>query len=48
MKVEEFNLINNDIYFMEIIGKRVVINNDYNGVMILDDHLQLIKKLFLK
>ena len=47
MKVEEFNLINNDIYFMEIIGKWVIINNDYTGIMILDNHLQLIKKLFL-
>lgn len=47
MKMEEFNLINSDVYFMEIIGERVVINNDYNGLMILDNHLQLVKKLFL-
>lgn len=47
MKIEELDLIGNDVYFMEIVGKKIVVNDNYNGIMIFDNNLKLIKKLFL-
>lgn len=35
----------NDIYFMETINGRVLINNNYVGVLILNNELQLLKKI---
>lgn len=37
----------NDIYFMEFVSDRLVINDNYNGIFILDHELNMIKELKL-
>ena len=34
-----------DAYSIEVLNDKVVINNDYDGVIILDEKLNLIKKI---
>ena len=38
------NFIDNDIYFMVSIGNTIIINNNYEGVFILDPELHVIKE----
>ncbi|WP_291584053.1 hypothetical protein [Clostridium sp. UBA6640] len=45
IKAKEFNQNNNDIYFIEILSDKIIINDNYNGILILDNNLELIKKL---
>ena len=35
----------NDIYFLEIVGDKVVINDNYKGILIFDDRFNLVKKI---
>lgn len=37
----------NDIYFMETVADKVIVNDNYQGIMILDNHLNLNKCLKL-
>lgn len=34
-----------DIYFLQIVGDKIVLNDDYEGLCILDSNLQAIKKI---
>lgn len=36
---------NNDIYFMEIVGEKIIINDGYKGILILDMQMQPIKSI---
>ena len=43
MKIEN-QYSNNDIYFIETVQDKIIINDNYEGVIILDSHLDIIKK----
>lgn len=43
IKTKEFE--KNDIYFMEVLSDKIIINDNYDGILILDNNLNLIKKL---
>jgi len=45
IKTKEFNQNNNDVYFIEILSDKIIINDNYNGILILDNNLELIKRL---
>ena len=34
-----------DIYFLQVVGDKIVLNDDYEGLCILDSNLQAIKKI---
>lgn len=38
---------NNDCYFMEVAGDRIILNRNYDGVMILDSNLKVVKEITL-
>ena len=38
---------NNDVYFMEIMEDKIVINNNYKGILIYDSTFNLVKKIDL-
>lgn len=38
---------NNDIYFMEVVSDKIIINDNYDGVLILDSELNIIKRIKL-
>lgn len=46
MKIEN-QYANNDIYFIETVQDKIIINDNYEGVIILDSHLDIIKKIKL-
>lgn len=46
MKIQR-DFFNNDVYFLEIVKDRILINDNYNGILIYDYNLKLIKKIFL-
>lgn len=39
---------NNDAYKLQVVGNRIVINNNYTGLCIYDKQMNLIKKLKIK
>lgn len=43
IKTKEFK--QNDIYFMEVLSDKIIINDNYDGILILDNNLDLIKRL---
>ncbi|NFH70234.1 hypothetical protein FDC35_12740 [Clostridium botulinum] len=43
IKTKEFE--KNDIYFMEVLSDKIIINDNYDGILILDNNLDLIKRL---
>jgi len=43
VKKKEFKC--SDIYFMEVISNKIIINDNYDGILILDNNLDLIKRL---
>ncbi|WP_432748264.1 hypothetical protein [Pectinatus frisingensis] len=45
IKTREYKQNNNDIYFIQTILDKVIINDNYDGILILDDNLDLIKRL---
>lgn len=46
MKIEKI-YSNNDIYFIEIVQDKIIINDNYEGVIILDGQLNIVKKFEL-
>lgn len=44
---KEFKQNDNDIYFMEVVLDKIVVNDNYEGILIFDDNLNLVKKLKL-
>ena len=38
---------NNDIYFMEVVEEKIIINDNYDGVLILDSDLNILKSIRL-
>lgn len=44
-KVKEFRQEENDIYFMEVLSDKIIINDNYEGILILDSNLNVIKRL---
>lgn len=42
-QIKEFT--QNDIYFMEVLSDKIIINDNYNGILVFDKNLELIKKL---
>lgn len=47
MKVKNVELLNNDVYFMEIVNNMIVINDNYGGLIVFDSELRQIKKIEL-
>ncbi len=45
VKIKEFLQKDNDIYFFQIVSDKIIINDNYVGVLILDSNLNLIKRL---
>lgn len=43
IKTKEFK--QSDIYFMEVLSDKIIINDNYDGILILDNNLDLIKRL---
>jgi len=41
------NFENNDVYFIEIVMNKIIINNNYEGIIILDEQLNVIKSIKL-
>lgn len=46
MKIEN-KYSNNDIYFIEIVQDKIIINDNYDGIIILDSQFNIIKKIKL-
>lgn len=44
-KIKEYKQNDNDIYFINTISNKIIINDNYNGILILDTNLKLIKQL---
>ena len=44
-KIKEKIIKGNDIYFFEVISNKIVINNNYKGIIILDNNLDELKQL---
>lgn len=44
-KTKEFVQDNNDMYFLEIVADKIVVNDNYSGVLILDRNLNVLKSL---
>lgn len=45
IRTKEFKQNNNDIYFMEVLSDKIITNDNYDGILILDNNLNLIKRL---
>lgn len=45
MKLIEYSTESNDIYFLKSIQNSLIINDNYNGFMILDDNLKVKKRV---
>lgn len=45
IKTKEFRQSDNDIYFIQTISDKIIVNDNYDGVLILDNNLNLIKVL---
>ncbi len=41
------NFTNNDIYFIEVVSDQIIINDNYDGIFILDSDCNIIKRLKL-
>ena len=35
----------NDVYFLQVIGSKIIINDNYDGIMILDCNMNFLKKI---
>ena len=44
-KVLEFSQKNNDIYFLENVGNKIIINDNYSGILVLNNKLKVINKI---
>lgn len=38
-------IIKNDVHFLQVIGTKIVINDNYDGILVLDCNLNLLKKI---
>lgn len=38
-------IIDNDIYFFEIVGERLVVNNNYKGILVFNYNFELLKEI---
>lgn len=38
-------IIENDVYFLQVIGTKIIINDNYDGILVLDCNLNLLKKI---
>ena len=38
-KIDEINFDENDIYFLEVVGNKIIVNDNYSGVLILNSDL---------
>lgn len=47
LKQETKGFTNQDIYFMEVTGDKIIINDNYEGVLILDSELHVVKRMHL-
>ncbi|KKB75167.1 MULTISPECIES: hypothetical protein [Bacillus] len=47
LEITQCNL-DKDVYFMEVFPGKIVINDDYEGIMVLDDRLNVIEKIGLE
>lgn len=45
IKTKEYKQSDNDIYFIQIISDKIIINDSYDGILLLDGNLDLIKRL---
>jgi len=45
VKFRELNIIGNDVYLLEIIDDKIVINDNYEGIIILDRFFNIIKTI---
>lgn len=46
MKIQK-EFFDNDVYFLQTISDRILVNDNYNGILIYDFNLKLINKIFL-
>jgi hypothetical protein len=44
-KIKEIIQSENDIYFLEVISSKIVINNNYKGIIILSQDLEILKEV---
>lgn len=44
-RIKEFRQKDNDVYFFQIVSDKIIINDNYIGILILDSNLDLIKSL---
>ena len=47
IKTNEFNQDINDMYFFRIVDKTIIINDNYSGVLILNENFAILKTLKL-
>jgi len=45
VKIKEFVQRDNDVYFFQTVSDKIIINDNYVGLLILDSDLNLIKRL---
>ncbi|WP_312752928.1 hypothetical protein [Rummeliibacillus suwonensis] len=45
IKTKEFKQRDNDVYFIEVLFDKIIINDNYDGILILDTNLNLIKRI---
>lgn len=46
-KIDEINFDENDIYFLEVVGNKIIVNDNYSGVLILNSDLCVEKSIKL-
>jgi hypothetical protein len=45
IKTKNYSQNDNDIYFLDVVYDKIVVNDNYDGIQILDSNLNLIKKI---
>lgn len=48
LELKSLQILNNDIYLLEIFDQKIILNDQYLGLQILDSNLNIEKKIFLK
>lgn len=47
MLIDTIEIQDNDVYFLEAVNDKIVINDNYNGILIFDSTFNLLKKIYL-
>ena len=46
MNTQYMEVQENDVYFLEIVNNKILINDNYEGIIVFDDHFNVLKKIY--